>query len=138
MALQMRVYAEIASVEAKVMWGMGWRQLVASALMLVLGGGEVAVFFLLLEQPDLGSYLLFVVCLPPALWGLVASQGPEAGTLSGLHDPPALRQEHPHTGESGAGQVAGETVVEGTCPPQGRGKERAWPLRARNASMAGV
>ena len=53
MALQMRVYAEIASVEAKVMWGMGWRQLVASALMLVLGGGEVAVFFLLLEQPDL-------------------------------------------------------------------------------------
>ena len=30
MALQMRVYAEIASVEAKVMWGMGWRQLAAS------------------------------------------------------------------------------------------------------------
>ena len=29
MALQMRVYAEIASVEAKVMWGMGWRQLAA-------------------------------------------------------------------------------------------------------------
>ena len=51
------------------MWGMGWRQLVASALMLVLGGGEVAVFFLLLGQLDLGSYLLFVVCLPPALWG---------------------------------------------------------------------
>ena len=69
MALQMRVYAEIASVEAKVMWGMGWRQLAASALMLVLGGSEVAVFFLLLDQPDLGSYLLFVVCLPPALWG---------------------------------------------------------------------
>ena len=69
MALQMRVYAEIASVEAKVMWGMGWRQLAASALMLVLGGGEVAVFFLMLDQPDLGSYLLFVVCLPPALWG---------------------------------------------------------------------
>ena len=55
MALQMRVYAEIASVEAKVMWGMGWRQLAASALMLVLGGGEVAVFFLMLDQPDLGS-----------------------------------------------------------------------------------
>lgn len=69
MALQMRVYAEIASVEAKVMWGMGWRQLAASELMLVLGGGEVVVFFLLLDQPDLGSYLLFVVCLPPALWG---------------------------------------------------------------------
>ena len=69
MALQMRVYAEIASVEAKVMWGMGWRQLAASALMLVLGGGEVAVFFLMLDQPDLGSYLLFVVCLPRALWG---------------------------------------------------------------------
>ena len=69
MALQMRVYAEIASVEAKVMWGMGWRQLAASTLILVLGGSEVAVFFLLLDQPDLGSYLLFVVCLPPALWG---------------------------------------------------------------------
>ena len=71
MALQMRVYAEIASVEAKVMWGMGWRQLAASALMLVLGGSEVAVFFLLLDQPDLGSYLLFVVCLPPALFTLL-------------------------------------------------------------------
>ena len=56
MAFQMRVYAEIASVEAKVMWGMGWRQLAASALMLVLGGGEVAVFFLMLDQPDLGSW----------------------------------------------------------------------------------
>lgn len=27
------------------------------------------MFFLMLDQPDLGSYLLFVVCLPPALWG---------------------------------------------------------------------
>ena len=52
--LQMRVYKEIANVEAKVMWGLGWRQLAAAACMLVLGGG---------------SYLLFVVCLPFALWG---------------------------------------------------------------------
>lgn len=137
MALQMRVYAEIASVEAKVMWGMGWRQLVASALMLVLGGGEVAVFFLLLGQLDLGSYLFRGVSAAGVV-GMVASQGSEAGTLSGLHALPALWQELPHAGEFGAGQVACETVVEGTRPPQGRGKERAWPLRARNARMAGV
>lgn len=28
--LQMRVYKEIANVEAKVMWGLGWRQLAAA------------------------------------------------------------------------------------------------------------
>lgn len=38
--LQMRVYKEIANVEAKVMWGLGWRQLAAAACMLVLGGGR--------------------------------------------------------------------------------------------------
>ena len=41
--LQMRVYKEIANVEAKVMWGLGWRQLAAAACMLVLGGGEAGV-----------------------------------------------------------------------------------------------
>lgn len=121
MALQMRVYAEIASVEAKVMWGMGWRQLAASALMLVLGGSEVAVFFLLLDQPDLGSYLLFVVCLPPALWGWWRPKGLKPERYLGY----MLRQrfeEYPHAGGFGAGQVAGETVVEGTHPPQGAGR----------------
>ncbi len=121
MALQMRVYAEIASVEAKVMWGMGWRQLAASALMLVLGGSEVAVFFLLLDQPDLGSYLLFVVCLPPALWGWWRPKGLKPERYLGY----MLRQrfeEHPHAGGFGAVQVAGETVVEGTHPPQGAGR----------------
>lgn len=121
MALQMRVYAEIASVEAKVMWGMGWRQLAASALMLVLGGSEVAVFFLLLDQPDLGSYLLFVVCLPPALWGWWRPKGLKPERYLDY----MLRQrfeEHPHAGGFGAGQVAGETVVEGTHPPQGAGR----------------
>lgn len=121
MALQMRVYAEIASVEAKVMWGMGWRQLAASALMLVLGGSEVAVFFLLLDQPDLGSYLLFVVCLPPALWGWWRPKGLKPERYLGY----MLRQRfegHPHAGGFGAGQVAGETVVEGTHPPQGAGR----------------
>ena len=59
--LQMRVYKEIANVEAKVMWGLGWRQLAAAACMLVLGGGEAALFWSL-GLTDLGSYLLFVVC----------------------------------------------------------------------------
>lgn len=69
MALQMRVYKEIASVEAKVMWGLSWRQLAAATCMLVLGGGQVFVFCVLLKQTDIGSCLLFVVCLPFALWG---------------------------------------------------------------------
>ncbi len=66
--LQMRVYKEIANVEAKVMWGLSWRQLAAAGCMLVLGGGEAALFWSL-ELTDLGSYLLFLVCLPFALWG---------------------------------------------------------------------
>lgn len=48
--------------------GLGWRQLAVAACMLVLGGGEAALFWSL-GLTDLGSYLLFVVCLPFALWG---------------------------------------------------------------------
>ncbi|OZG62487.1 MULTISPECIES: PrgI family protein [Bifidobacterium] len=69
MALQMRVYKEIHGVEAKVQWGMSWRQMLAGALMLVVGGGETFVFFWLLHQTNLGAALLFVVCAPLAAWG---------------------------------------------------------------------
>ncbi|MBT1160926.1 PrgI family protein [Bifidobacterium sp. SO1] len=69
MALQMRVYKEVSNVEAKVMLNLSWRQMLAAALMLAVGGGEAFVFFWLLKQPDLGTYLLFAVCVPFAAWG---------------------------------------------------------------------
>ena len=80
MALQMRVYKEVAGVEAKVMLGMSWRQLAATGLMLLLGGGESCLFFMVLHNTDLGSDLLVLVCLPVALWGWWRPKGlkPEA------------------------------------------------------------
>lgn len=69
MALQMRVYKEVRNVEAKVMLNLSWRQMLAAALMLACGGGEAVVFFWLLKMPDIGTYLLFAVCVPFAAWG---------------------------------------------------------------------
>lgn len=69
MALQMRVYKEVSNIEAKVMLNLSWRQMLAAALMGVIGGGEAFLFFWVLEQPDLGTYLLFAVCVPVAAWG---------------------------------------------------------------------
>lgn len=66
---------------------------------------------------------LFVVCLPPALWGWWRPKGLKPERYLGY----MLRQrfeEHPHAGEFGASQVAGETVVEGTHPPQGAGRSK--------------
>lgn len=113
--LQMRVYKEIANVEAKVMWGLGWRQLAAAACMLVLGGGEAALFWSL-GLTDLGSYLLFVVCLPFALWGWWASEGTEAGTVSGIHAAPTFRPEGVSARTPCSREIPRQTVVEGEDP----------------------
>ena len=113
--LQMRVYKEIANVEAKVMWGLGWRQLAAAACMLVLGGGEAALFWSL-GLTDLGSYLLFVVCLPFALWGWWRPKGlkPERylGYMLRQRFGPKVYPLEPHVPR----EIPRQTVVEGEDP----------------------
>lgn len=69
MALEMKVYKDLTSVEAKVMWGLSWRQLAATAILLPLGGGLWFLFHWVLHFDDIGMYLIFLLCLPVALWG---------------------------------------------------------------------
>lgn len=65
----MKVYKDLTSVEAKVMWGLSWRQLAATAILLPVAGGLWFLFHWVLRLDDAGMYLIFLLCLPVALWG---------------------------------------------------------------------
>ena len=110
--LQMRVYKEIANVEAKVMWGLGWRQLAAAACMLVLGGGVVLV--VAADGPRLVSAVRGVSAVRAV--GLVASEGTEAGTVSGIHAAPTFRPEGVSARTPCSREIPRQTVVEGEDP----------------------
>lgn len=69
MGLEIRIYREITAAEPKVMWGMTWRQLAASALMLLIGGAVWLLFWRWLGLPEPGQWVVFLSCLPIALWG---------------------------------------------------------------------
>ena len=113
--LQMRVYKEIANVEAKVMWGLGWRQLAAAACMLVLGGGEAAFVLVVgADGPRLVSAVRGVSAVRAV--GLVASEGTEAGTVSGIHAAPTFRPEGVSARTPCSREIPRQTVVEGEDP----------------------
>ena len=67
--LQMHVYREVSTLEPKVMWGLSWRQILASALLLVLGGGAWFLFYFVLGAEDLGMYAVCLLCMPVAAFG---------------------------------------------------------------------
>lgn len=77
MALEMKVYKEIAGYEAKAMFGRTWRQLAALAFMLFVGGGLFAgITFVLLgvgqtldQATNIAMYAIFPVLIPAAAWG---------------------------------------------------------------------
>ncbi|WP_316302822.1 PrgI family protein [Clavibacter michiganensis] len=83
MALEMKVFKEIKSYEAKVMWGCSFRQLAALAVMIFIGGGlfafvTIALISSGLKREDATSYAMvamFVVLLPAALWGWARPKG---------------------------------------------------------------
>lgn len=75
MTLEIRVYKEIEETEAKVMWGMSWRQLAAATLMAVLSAGVWFIFWRMLKIPDVGQIVVFVVDLPIAVWGWARPRG---------------------------------------------------------------
>lgn len=75
MALEIRVYKEIEDTEARVMWGMSWRQLAAAAMMIGISSVVWLVFWWLLETPGLGQYVVFVANLPLAAWGWSRPKG---------------------------------------------------------------
>ncbi len=77
MALEMKVYKEIAAYEPKPMFGRSWRQIAALAFMVIVGGGLFAglTFGLmgagqtLQEATNVGMYAMFPVLIPAAAWG---------------------------------------------------------------------
>lgn len=77
MALEMKVYKEIAGYEAKPMFGRTWRQIAALAVMTFGGGGLFAGVTLILlntgsdleRATDIAMYALFPVLIPAAAWG---------------------------------------------------------------------
>lgn len=75
MALEIRIYKEITATEARVMWGMSWRQLAAAAMMGVLSAGTWLLFWKVLASPDLGQYMVFLVDVPLAAWGWLRPKG---------------------------------------------------------------
>lgn len=75
MALEIRIYKEITATEAKVMWGMSWRQLAAASMMVILSAGTWLLFWRVLAMPDLGQYVVFLVDLPLAAWGWLRPKG---------------------------------------------------------------
>ncbi len=77
MALEMKVYKEIAGYEAKPMFGRTWRQIAALAFMVFGGGGFFAVITLVLLSlgntleyaTNVAMYTMFPVLIPAAAWG---------------------------------------------------------------------
>lgn len=77
MALEVQVYKDVRAYEAKIMFGMSWRQLGAAAAALVLGGGIYAAVTLALHgagqswnsATTWAMYAMFPVLIPLAAWG---------------------------------------------------------------------
>lgn len=77
MALEMKVYKEIAAYEPKPMFGRTWRQIAALAFMVFIGGGAfagVTVGLMGLGQTmeqatTVGMYVMFPLLIPAAVWG---------------------------------------------------------------------
>ena len=77
MALEMKVYKEIAAYEPKPMFGRTWRQIAALAFMVGIGGGAFAgvtvglmgVGQTMEQATTVGMYVMFPVLIPAAIWG---------------------------------------------------------------------
>lgn len=83
MALEMKVYREVRAIEAKVMWGFTWRQLLALFLILVFGGGLFALttYALILHGEQLqqatsnAMWVIFPIAIPLGFWGWIRPKG---------------------------------------------------------------
>lgn len=77
MALEMKVFKEIAAYEPKPMFGLTWRQQGAILVMVVIGGGVFALVTLLMvkagstvqDATSVAMWVVWPVILPAAFWG---------------------------------------------------------------------
>jgi len=153
MALEMKVHKDIAAVEAKPMWGLTWRQLLALVVMTVGGGGVfVAVTLLVLtssghDWSDLdalkpattaGMYAMFPILIPAAAWAWWRPMGlkPEIYAqymFRHQHMPKDLPYEDSYahrTARVAAGDAGDEPVPDGGFLGRIRGLWRRLTARA--------
>lgn len=77
MALEMKVYREVHAYEARVMFGLSWRQLGALAVGLPVAGGVFAAIAYGLHQggqtwgeaTNVAMWVVFPILIPVAAWG---------------------------------------------------------------------
>ncbi|MGO1347023.1 MAG: PrgI family protein [Bifidobacterium psychraerophilum] len=77
MALEVQVYKDVRAYEAKVMFGMSWRQLGAAAVAVIIGGGAYAAMAIAMHAngaswdsaTNIALYVLFPILIPIAAWG---------------------------------------------------------------------
>lgn len=77
MALEMRVYREVSAYEARVMFGLSWRQLAALAAGVPLAAGCFSAIAWALhhtgatwaEATDVAMWVIFPILIPVAAWG---------------------------------------------------------------------
>lgn len=74
MSLEVKVYKEISSYRAKVMWGMSWRQIATVAVGLPTIGGAYAAFYFT-GHPDIGEWAVVLLTVPFVLYGWVRPLG---------------------------------------------------------------
>ncbi|KAA8830170.1 PrgI family protein [Bifidobacterium tissieri] len=75
MTLEIKVHKEITATEAKVMWGLSWRQMAAAAVMCGLSAGLWLLFRNVLHAPEVGQYVVMLVDAPIAVWGWLRPKG---------------------------------------------------------------
>ncbi|MGO2520115.1 MAG: PrgI family protein [Microbacterium sp.] len=90
MALEMKVHRDVAAYQARPMFGMTWRQILAFAIMIFFGGGSfflVASIYLILHDAswtdseqfgpatNLALFVVFPVLIPVAWWAWTRPKG---------------------------------------------------------------
>ena len=146
MALEMKVFKEIKSYEAKVMWGCSFRQLAALAVMIFAGGGifafaTIALLSAGLKREDATTcamLCMFVILLPAAVWGWARPKGlkPEQflGYVLRHHLSRKVINYVDTYGPDGSSSKRTEPVPTAGEPPvrsTGRGRGRAATPRRR-------
>lgn len=74
MSLEVRVHKEVTGYQAKVMWGMSWRQLATAAIGVPVVAGAYAAFYFA-GLTSIGEWVVCLLTVPFVLFGWVRPKG---------------------------------------------------------------
>lgn len=136
MALEMKIYKEIAGYEAKAMFGRSWRQLAALTIMAVGGGSVFALATLLLlsigktldAATSIAMYLMFPILIPAAAWGWWRPKGLKPEQFLGFFLRHHLMKRHIHYEDTY--QLTGKPLSVGTASQSAKPRTQRQLRRA--------